>query len=283
MIHKSVLLSELIQYLDPQPNQNFIDATVGLAGHARAILLKTKPSGKVLGIDQDKRAILALSKTKIDQLILYFGNFKNIDEIAKECRFSNIFGIYFDLGLGSWQITDSQYGLSFQKDMPLSMLISPFSDKPSAQVIVNKWSKPDLVRIFREYGELKRPHQVAEKIIQYRSKKSIVSTLELVEVIGIKNPSVLAKIFQSLRIFVNDELPNLKETLPKAVDLLVKGGRIAVISYHSGEDRIVKNFFKEKKESVLKILTKKPVIPSRRETERNPKARSAKLRVAEKI
>jgi 16S rRNA (cytosine1402-N4)-methyltransferase len=295
--HKPVLCSELIQYLDPKPGQNFIDATIGMGGHARIILSKTAPNGKILGIDWDPTSLSELRGAS-QRLVTYLGNFKNLKEIIRETGFKNISGIYFDLGLGSWQIEDPYYGLSFQKEMPLSMKISnlTFAQRASAakaesqisnltaKDIVNKYPEKELTKIFREYGEVRRPHQIAEKIIQYREKKQIQSTLELKEATGVKNPKVLAKIFQALRIVVNDELENLKEVLPQAVELLKKGGRVAVISYHSGEDRIVKNFFRQKqKQGTLKILTKKPVIPTQEEIRENPKARSAKLRVAEKI
>jgi 16S rRNA (cytosine1402-N4)-methyltransferase len=285
--HKSVLCSELIQYLDPKPGENFIDATIGMGGHARIVLSKTAPKGKILGIDWDSASLSELRGAS-HRLVTYLGNFKNLKEIVKETGFKNISGIYFDLGLGSWQIEDPLYGLSFQKEMPLSMKFqipnSKFQNNLTAKEIVNRWPREKLTEVFRKYGDVRRPHQIAEKIIQYREKKKIQSTLELKEATGIKNPKVLAKIFQALRIVVNDELENLKETLPQAVEVLKKGGRLAVISYHSGEDRIVKNFFREKqKQGMLKILTKKPVVPTQEEIRENPRARSAKLRVAEKI
>lgn len=285
--HIPVLCPELIRYLQPQANQDFIDATVGLGGHARAILRKIAPKGKVLGIDWDEKAIenlkFKIQNSKIkERLILFLGNFKNIKEIAEKRGFKEVSGIYFDLGLGSWQIEDERYGLSFQKEGPLDMRIG--KKEFSAKEIVNKWPKEKLTEIFRKYGQVRRPHQIAEKIIRERSKEPIRTTLDLVKATGIKNPSVLAKIFQALRIVVNDELENLKKALPLAISLLKKGGRLAVISYHSGEDRIVKNFLKEKqKEGILKILTKKPIRPTEEEIQKNPRARSAKLRAALKI
>jgi len=283
MVHIPVLTSELIQYLKPKPNQNFIDATVGLGGHAKIVLSKTAPAGKVLGIDWDPASLSELRRTSpTPRLITYLGNFKNLKEIVQQTGFSDISGIYFDLGLGSWQIEDESYGLSFQKDALLDMRI--VKTGLLAQEIINKWSEKELCQIFRDYGQVRRPHQIAEKIIRERQRQPILSTLQLVKATGVKNPGVLAKIFQALRIVVNRESENLKEALPEALEILKKGGRLVVISYHSGEDRIVKNFFKEKqKEGILKIVTKKPVVPSEQEVRENPRARSAKLRAALKI
>jgi len=286
MNHKSVLTSELIRFLKPKTNQNFIDATVGMGGHALAILSKTAPQGRILGIDWDPTSLRRLAELRGagERLVLYLGNFKNLKEIAEKTGFSKVSGIYFDLGLGSWQIEDAAYGLSYQKDVPLDMRISGHRFfKVSAREIINQYSEKELAEIFRDYGEVSKPHQIARKIVQGREKKPIVSTLQLVKITGVKNPAVLAKIFQALRIVVNDELENLNKVLPDAVNVLEKGGKLAVISYHSGEDRIVKNFLREQqKEGILKILTKKPVVPSEREVKENPRARSAKMRVAEK-
>jgi len=290
MNHKSVLTSELIRFLKPKANQNFIDATVGMGGHALAILSKTAPWGRLLGIDWDRLALRRLAHSqpeliKEKRLILYQDNFKNLKEIAEKTGFSKVSGIYFDLGLGSWQIEDAAYGLSYQKDVPLDMRMSGQRFfKVSAREIINQYSEKELAEIFRDYGEVRKPYQIARKIVQGREKKPIVSTLQLVKITGVKNPAVLAKIFQALRIAVNDELENLNKVLPDAVSVLEKGGKLVVISYHSGEDRIVKNFLREQqKEGILKILTKKPVVPSEREVKENPRARSAKMRVAEKI
>ncbi|MCX6807152.1 MAG: 16S rRNA (cytosine(1402)-N(4))-methyltransferase RsmH [Candidatus Berkelbacteria bacterium] len=287
MIHRSVLSSELIQYLNPRPNQNFIDATVGLGGHAQTILSKTKPSGKVLCIDQDKKAISYISKINNKRLVPFLGNFKNMKSIAEKTDFSKVSGVYFDLGLGSWQISDPEYGLSFKINMSLNMKFqdtkSEFQDDITAKDVVNRFSEKQLTEILHDYGEVIKPYQIARKIVKYRQKQSIKSTFELVEACGVKNPAVLAKIFQALRIYVNDELASLQEALLQALGVLEKRGKIVVISYHSGEDRIVKNFFKEKqKDGIIKILTKKPINPSSEEVKENIRARSAKLRAVEK-
>ena len=288
MTHKPVLMQELIQFLALKPNQNLIDATIGLAGHAKKILPLISSKGKILGIDQDEAVIDFLKKERIKRLYLKQGNFKNLSEIAESVGFNRINGIYFDLGLGSWQIEKTQYGLSFQKDMPLLMKIqnpkSKIQNDITASDIVNKYSKKELAEILGKYGEVYKPYQIANKIIQFRDKKPISSTLELAESTGIKNPKNLAKVFQALRIYVNNEFENLQIALTKSVDILEKGGRIVVISYHSGEDRIVKNIFRQfSKEGRLKIVTKKPVMSGYKEIERNKRARSAKMRVAEKI
>jgi len=237
--HIPVLLNELIHYLNSKPNQNFIDATAGFGGHLKEILKKTAPKGKVLAIDYDLQAVNHLqSAISNERLAIRHGNFKNIEQIVRETRFKNINGIYFDLGFGSWQIEDEKYGFSFEKDMPIDMRLN---------------SKEKLTEIFRKYGEIRKPHQIAEKIVQSRTKKPIETTLQLVETTGVHNKKVLAKIFQSLRITVNDEIENLKKALPKGWEILNPKGKMAVIAFHSIEDRIVKNFGKQ-----YRFLNKKP-------------------------
>jgi len=177
--------------------------------------------------------------------------------------------------------------MSFQKDAPLRMLYNPFIQSPKPQLtaeeIINRYSKKELALLFKENGDLKRPYQLANRIIQAREKEAILSTGQLVEAIRLKNPALLARVFQAIRIAVNDEFKNLKEALAEAVDCLKKGGRLAVISYHSGEDRIVKNFFRAmEQKGDLKILTKKPIRPTAREIQQNQRARSARLRAAQK-
>lgn len=286
--HKPVLVHELIHFLALKPNQNLIDATVGLAGHAKKILPLISPKGKILGIDRDHLVIDYLKKQKIPRLYLHHGNFKNLRKIAQESGFSKVDSIYFDLGLGSWQIENEYYGLSFQKDMPLKMKFgvgdSAVSDNFTAETVVNRFNQKALAEIFSQYGDVARPYQVAARIIDFRKKQRIKTTFQLKEAIGIKNPKHLAKVFQALRIYLNQELVNLHSALMQAKEMVQQEGRIAVISYHSGEDRIVKEIFRNgAKEGTLQLLTKKPLTASKEEIENNPKARSAKLRVAKKI
>lgn len=275
--HIPVLLKEVIKYLNPQPGENFVDATIGGAGHARAILEKNKPKGKVIGIDRDLQAIKGIKPHP--RLILIHGNFKDLKKLVKcpvhppkfcKAKLWRVNGILFDLG---WQINR---GLSFQKDEPLSAEL---------KTIINQRPEQELFRIFKEYGEEKYSRRIAKRI---RREGPINTTFELRKAIEKAIPRsrtrrgqaqrVLARIFQALRIVVNDELENLKKGLEQAVGILEPGGRLVVISFHSLEDRIVKNFFRDNNN--LKILTKKPITPSDIEIKNNPRSRSAKLRAA---
>lgn len=290
-MHIPVLLNEVLEYLNPQVDENFIDATVGGGGHSLAILEKIKPNGKVLGIDQSPEAIEDL-KIKIKELnlenrfILSHGNFTQISEIVKKNNFKPISGILFDLGLSSDLLEKSGRGFSFMKDEFLDMRFNPRTGELTAAEILNQWPEDKLEEVFREYGGERFARRIAKRIFEQRKKTKIVRTNQLVEIVKkalgrffhIKS---LARVFQSLRIVVNNEIKNLQTVLEKSIDILPIKGRIVVITYHSGEDRIVKNFFKQEKR--IKIITKKPIIPTQQEIYKNQKARSAKLRAGEKI
>lgn len=309
--HVPVLLTEVITYLDPKPNQNFIDCTLGAGGHAAEILKRTAPDGKILGIDLDGRAIeIAKQKVssfglQVSRLVAVQGNFKNLKEIVLQNNFQNISGILFDLGFSSMEIADPKKGFSFQFDAPLDMRYG--GEGITATEIVNRWPEKELAKIFEEYGEEKFSKRIARQICEQRKISPIVRTRELVEVIGQSVPKKFqhgrihfaTRVFQALRIAVNDELNNLSAVLPQALELLGPSGRLAVISFHSLEDRIVKNFFKRESagcvcpkeapvcrcdhKAILKILNKKPIVPSEEEAKINPRSRSAKLRVAERL
>lgn len=290
-MHIPVLLKEVIQYLNPQPNKNFIDCTIGGGGHSFDILQLTGPNGKLLGIDLSREAIEELKiksqKLKIkNRLILVNDNFINLKQIIEKEKFYPIHGILFDLGLSSDLLENSGRGFSFQKDEILDMRFNPEKQILTAQEILNQWPKSKLIKIFQEFGEERFSTLIADQIIRERKKRKIETTGQLVNIIRnslrfIISRRTLARIFQALRIAVNNELENLEKVLPQAIEVLSSGGRLAVISYHSLEDRIAKNIFRNSPN--LKILTKKPVRPTLREIERNRRARSAKLRVAEKI
>ncbi|HOM33363.1 MAG TPA: 16S rRNA (cytosine(1402)-N(4))-methyltransferase RsmH [Candidatus Paceibacterota bacterium] len=291
-MHIPVLLQEVIKFLNPQSNENFIDMTVGEGRYAMAILQYTAPLGKILGIDLDEES-LKVAKENLgafeNRAILKQGNYKDIDKIVKEVDILPVSGIVFDLGLGIFQIEDSSRGFSFLRDEPLKMTFDLGSEM-SAEKVINESNLELLTKIFQEYGEEKNAYKIAQAIVEERKNKKITRTSELVEIIektvdGRRNRLHPAtKIFQALRIYVNDELNNLKEGLEKSVKILDKDGRIAVVSYHSLEDRLVKKFYKEKeKEGVLKIITKKPITPTKVEILNNRRSRSAKLRVAQKI
>jgi len=287
-MHIPVLQKEVVKYLDPKPNENFIDCTVGEAGHSMAILEKNGPKGKVLGIDRDKNQILKLKKT--ERLILVNDNFSNLKEIVKKEKFTSVSGILFDLGMASSHLEESGRGFSFLRKEPLDMRYD--SENPlTAEKILNYWSESDIESIIKEFGEEKFSSQIAKEIIRQRKVRPIISTLQLVDILKTAIPyryqheriHLATRTFQALRIAVNDELNHLKQALPQAIEVLNKDGRLAIISFHSLEDRIAKNFFKEKSiTGELKILTKKPIGPGEQEIKINPRSRSAKLRVATK-
>ena len=284
-MHKPVLIKEVLEYLNPQAGENFIDCTIGFGGHTLDILKKIKPNGKVLGIDFEK------SSLKEDRLILANGNFADLKEIVEKFSFNKINGILLDLGLSSWHFDKSNRGFSFKGEESLDMRLNSESEL-TAEKIVNEWSEQELIKIFEEYGEERYSKSIAKSICGNRKIKRIEKTNQLREIIRQSVPSgykhnrinFATKIFQAIRIAVNDELNNLIKTLPQALSLLELKGRLAVISFHSLEDRIVKNFFRDEfKKGNLEILTKKPIIPSRGEIILNPRSRSAKLRVIKKI
>jgi 16S rRNA (cytosine1402-N4)-methyltransferase len=288
-MHIPVLTKEVLQYLGVKPGENFVDGTVGQAGHALLILEKNQPDGRVLGIDLDAGQIQnAAAKTQHQKhrIILAHDSYANIQEIAAREDFKPICGILLDLGYSSWQLEKSMKGFSFQKDERLDMRYS-LENTLTAQKIVNEYPEIDLRKIIEEYGEEKFAKQIAKKIVIERQKKDIQTTFQLKEIIetavktgfGHSRIHSATRTFQALRIAVNNELGNLETFLPKALALLPRGGRLVIISFHSLEDRIVKNFFKQKlQEKIISIITPKPILPTDQEILENPRSRSAKLR-----
>jgi len=293
MAHIPVLLKEVIEYLNPTSNENFIDATIGEGGHSLAILKEIVPQGKVLGVELDS-AIYEIVKNKLKnekRLILVNDSYVNLEKIVKEKQFQSVNGILFDLGMCSWQIDESKRGFSYLKDEPLDMRFNPESTLTAAE-IVNFWKLEDLERILREYGEEKYAKRIALAIKEVRRKKRIVGTQELVEILKKALPKnyddyrlhPAVRTFQALRIAVNNELENLKMGLTLAFKILAPQGKIVVISFHSLEDRIVKIFFRDNaKQNTLKILTKKPITSSQEEIKNNIRSHSAKLRAVIKL
>jgi 16S rRNA (cytosine1402-N4)-methyltransferase len=288
-MHIPVLQKEVFQYLNPQSNENFIDCTIGSGGHTLAILEKNGPGGKVLGIDADLEQI-ENCKLKIEnfkkRVILACDNFSNLKEIVKRKRFRNVQGILFDLGMSSWHLEESGRGFSFLKNEQLDMNFAQDKKRLTAKEIVNNWPVEEIEKILKEYGEERFVKKIALKIIENRKIEPIIkSTFQLIQIIKEAIPlwyqhqriHFATRTFQALRIAVNNELDNLKIALPQALDILEPRGRLVVISFHSLEDRIVKHFFKSRTK-FLKILTKKPISPSKKEVEINPRSRSAKLR-----
>jgi len=297
-MHIPVLLNEVIQYLDPQPNQNFIDCTLGFAGHTAAILQKNGPNGKVLGIEIDKD-VYKLTKSKIaefsiinyqfskDRLILVNDSYANLREIVERENFKPIDGILLDLGMSSWDLEQSGKGFSFQKDEPLDMRYA--AESLTAKEIINKWPEEEIAKILAEYGQERFARNIAKNIVDTRCQQTIETTFQLIEVIRKSFPRsykfgrahFATKTFQALRIAINNELANLQKVLPQAMELLAPGGRLVAISFHSLEDKIVKNFFRDQqKQNNLQIQTKKPIMAASAEARDNPRARSAKLRAA---
>jgi 16S rRNA (cytosine1402-N4)-methyltransferase len=290
-VHEPVLLKEVIEYLNVGKNKNYVDCTIGEGGHAIEILKRNGPKGKVLGIEIDPELYKKLKEEKLERLILVNDSYSNLKEIVEREGFKEIHGILFDLGISSWHIEKSGRGFSFLRDESLIMRYDR-REKLTAERIVNEWPEKEIERILREFGKERFAKRIAREIAKVRKTKPIKTTFQLVEVIKKAVPSFYqhkrihfaTKTFQALRIAVNNELENLKAALPQAIDVLEKEGRLVVISFHSLEDRIVKNFLKEKeREGKIKILTKKPIRPSKEEIIKNPRSRSAKLRVALKI
>lgn len=295
MPHQPVLLKEVIEIFNPQPGECYIDATINGGGHSYAILEKIKSSGRILGIDWDCELIKKLqennSKFGIQNLELICDNYANIKHIARKHNFNKVSGILFDIGFSSYHVEESERGFSFLRDEPLDMRYS-LKNNETAEKIINSQPEKAIENILREYGEERFAASIARGIVAGRKQKRITRTIELVRVIGesvprayLKNKIHFAtKTFQALRIAVNKELDNLRMALSDSLDILIPSGKIAVVSFHSLEDRIVKNFFKNlAREERIKILTNKPIIASYAESRENPRARSAKLRAATKL
>lgn len=291
-MHIPVLTNKVLKHLDIKENQNFVDCTVGAAGHTSAILAKNKPEGKVLGIDRDREVIEKLrNKNLSDRLQLAQGNFSELDRLVEEHGFNQVHGILFDFGVCSHHFERSGRGFTYRKEEPLDMRFD-VDQGQKAQDIVNKKSKEELENILTEFGEEKYADSIASEIVESREEELITTTTQLVEVIREAVPDkyehqkkhFATKTFQALRVAVNDELKNIKKGLRKALRVVRPEGRIVAISFHSLEDRIVKKFFKKKqKQEQLKIITKNPINPTSEEIEKNPRSRSAKLRAVEKL
>ena len=291
--HIPVMLNEVLGYLKPESGKKYIDCTLGGAGYTIALAEKVGESGQVIGIDLDKLAInnaqAKINEQKLKNITLINDNFKNLktiiaDNFSPEAKFD---GIVFDLGLSSAQLDDEERGFSFKGERPLDMSFGPVNQKSTAEIL-NHYSLLELTRIFRDYGEEKYAYQIAKAIVNERREKKFKTTSDLVNMIEKTIPFRLrtkihpaTRVFQALRMETNEELESLREVLPDAISLLKPQGKIVIVSFHSGEDRIVKRYFKG--EDGLKILTKRPEQPTESETESNPRARSAKLRAAEKI
>lgn len=291
MSHIPVLKEEVLEYLNVRSNENYIDGTVGFGGHTEAILERNAPNGKVLGIEWDTTLYEKLKQKRHERLILVNDSYRNLKNIVESNKFGKVSGILLDLGFSSWHIDSSKRGFTFRKDEPLDMR---FNEKNAltAYEIINGWPKEEIEKILLTFGEERFARNITKSIIDHRKKEKIKTTFQLAEVVKTGVPRRFhfsrihpaTKTFQALRIVVNRELENINQVLPQALDVLKKKGVIAVVSFHSLEDRIIKNFFRDNEQSKkLKVLTKKPIMAQEEEINKNPRSRSAKLRVAQKL
>lgn len=287
--HVPVMLKEVVQYLEPAEGQIVIDATFGFGGHAREIAKSIGGAGKLIGFERDDKVFKLSGKTINDKnYILLNENFINMRLNLEKLNIHIVDAVYFDLGISTFHYRESGKGFSFGKDEGLDMRLDG-DIGPSAKDLVNGLSEKELADLFYNLAEEYKSRQIAKAIVERRRKNKIETTKELAEIIektvarkGKIHPAT--KVFQALRIAVNDELNNIEVGIDQAVSILKKGGRILIITFHSGEDRIVKNKFKAlAKEGMLEIITKKPVVPSREEIAENPPSRSAKIRVARRV
>ena len=306
--HRPVLLDECIEALNIRPEGIYLDGTLGRAGHSREIA-KRLTAGRLICVDRDDAALEAARERLepwMDKVTLVHSNFDRVDGILDELGIPGVDGMLFDLGVSSPQLDDGGRGFSYMADAPLDMRMDREEGLTAARV-VNTWSQEELKRILFQYGEERYAPQIAAAIVRRREEKPIGTTLELVDIIKSAMPARALKekqhpakrSFQAIRIAVNDELGSVERMLERAVPRLNKGGRLAVITFHSLEDRIVKTGLAAfargctcppdfpvcvcGKTPDVKLVNKKPILPSQRELEENPRARSAKLRVAEKL
>lgn len=307
--HTTVLLNEAVDGLNIQPDGIYVDCTLGGAGHSELILSKLSDKGRLIAFDQDETAIMNAEK-KLERyknkLTIVKSNFSNLKEEIHNLGITSVDGVLYDLGVSSPQLDTPERGFSYHHDAPLDMRMDSDADI-SAYDVVNNWKYEDLVRIFFRYGEEKFSKQIARKIEAARETKPVETTGELVELIKDAIPAPARRkgghpakrVFQAIRIAVNDELGVFEDSIGQAISLLNQGGRISVITFHSLEDRICKAAFKKASDlpdlppglpiipaefqPELKLVTRKPIVPSDEELEENNRARSAKLRIAEKL
>ena len=308
MRHVSVLLRECIRYLDIDPAGTYVDGTLGLGGHSEAIL-EQLPQGRLIGIDRDDRAIAYAGKRLArfgSRAILVKGNFGDLEQILDSLGIEKVNGMLFDLGVSSPQLDDPERGFSYMQDAPLDMRMDETSAL-TAREVLNTWSEAELRSIFWRYGEERYAGRIAAAVVARREEKALETTGEFVDIIRKAMPAAALRekqhpakrCFQAVRVAVNDELGSLERMLDRAADRLLPGGRLLVISFQSLEDRLVKEAIRKREDGctcprdfpvctcgfvkTLKSVTRKPVTPDGTELEENPRARSAKLRVAERV
>ena len=307
--HKSVLLEETIDSLNIKPDGIYVDGTLGGGCHASQVCQRLNSQGRLIGIDQDGAAILAASqrlKEYEDKVLIVRSNYQEIKQVLKELGIQKADGIYLDLGVSSYQFDTAERGFSYRADAPLDMRMDLRRTETAAD-IVNEYSEMDLYHIIRDYGEEKFAKNIAKHVVKARQEKRIETTGELVEIIKAAIPMKMRavgghpakKTFQALRIEVNHELEVLENSIDTMIELLNQGGRLCIITFHSLEDRIVKQRFRENENPCVcppdfpacvcgrtskgKVITRKPIIPTERETEENKRSKSSKLRVFERV
>ncbi|AKM78641.1 MAG: Ribosomal RNA small subunit methyltransferase H [Candidatus Wolfebacteria bacterium GW2011_GWE1_48_7] len=287
--HISVLLNEVLQLLDPKPEGFFIDGTTDGGGHAAAVIERIGEKGMFLGLDWDKGMVERLKETfsgKKGKIMLEYSNYAEVKEVMERLGLPKADGLLLDLGFSSTQL-EQERGMSFQKDELLDMRYDLTGDLPTAADVVNGLTEEELANVIFQYGEERMSRRIAKRIVEERKRKRITTTKELADAVvgavgrgyekGRIHPAT--RVFQALRIYVNKELENLEKILSECDAIIKPGGRIAIISFHSLEDRIVKTRFREmEKTKKGRILTKKPIIATEEEIRQNPRSRSAKLR-----
>lgn len=305
--HKSVLLDEVIESLNIKPDGYYVDGTLGGAGHALEVIKRLK-GGRLIGIDQDADAIKAATERLIDyknRVIIVRDNYVNIENILKREGIDKVDGIYVDLGVSSYQLDTADRGFTYRFDAPLDMRMDDRNELKASD-IVNNYSEAELFHVIRDYGEDRFAKNIAKHIVEYRNKKKIETTFELVDIIKSAIPMKIQvtgghpakRTFHAIRIELNKELEVLKDSIDVMIELLKPGGRLSVITFHSLEDRIVKQAFKKAESPCVcpkkfpvcvcgnkskgRVITRKAVLPSKEELEENSRAKSAKLRVFEK-
>ncbi len=313
-IHKTVLLAETVEALKLKAGMTVVDATLGGGGHSKLVVNKIGKSGKLIAFDQDQTAIARFKKQmKLGSLenlkteiLLVNQNFSTLKDSLTSLAINQVDAILADLGISSDQLADTDRGISFMGDAPLDMRMN-MTAKLTAQEIVNEYSQAELTRVLREYGDEQYASSIARKIVEVRGQEKIGRTSQLVSIIESAVPGsykrkkihCATKTFQALRMETNQELESLRLFLFQAIEVLKPGGRLAIIAFHSGEDALIKNWFRENargcicppefpqcrcdNKPIVKIITRKPIIASEAELEENPRARSAKLRVVEKV
>ncbi|MGB9885532.1 MAG: 16S rRNA (cytosine(1402)-N(4))-methyltransferase RsmH [Moorellales bacterium] len=307
--HVPVLLEAVVQALDPRPAGVYVDATVGAGGHSRAILERLGPEGKLIGLDRDSQA-LALATERLaafsGRVVLVQADFRDLARVVREAGADQVDGVLFDLGVSSLQLDTAERGFSYWQEAPLDMRLDPTRGITAAE-LVNRSSREELARLIARYGEERWAGRIAEAIVRHRRRQPIRTTTQLAAVVKEAipasarrhGPHPARRTFQALRIAVNQELESLERGLAQALEILRPGGRLVVISFHSLEDRTVKTFFRNQSQGctcppslpacvcgrrpVLKVLTRSAIRPTPEEVARNPRARSARLRAAEKL